>query len=69
MKFQKENQLSIGAVNAMRQRARLLHPDPNTEFKEYMSGSTYVPFNDAMLTQSYLTDQTPAISIVYKNNN
>ena len=50
-------------MNSMRARAKLLHPDLS-KFDDYLTGSNYVPFDDAMLTQYILVDHSPCIRVV-----
>ena len=43
----------MDAVSIMCTREKFLHPDWS-KFDDCLTGSTYVPFGDAMLTQSLL---------------
>ena len=55
LKLQRERYLSIYAVNEILAREKFLHPD-SSKFRDYLTGSTYVTFDDAMVKQSLLVD-------------
>ena len=66
-KIQIERYLSIDVVNAMREREKFLHPDLS-KFDDHLTGSTYLPFDGAMLTQSLLVYHSPLIRVVLEDN-
>ena len=74
LKLQRERYLSIDSVNEIRASAKFLHPDLS-KFDDYLTGSIYVHFYDAMLKKSLLVDHSPpTIVVLYyfhsgKNNN
>ena len=49
-KIHREKFLTTDSVNARRERANKVYPDPKF-FEKYFGGSTYVTLDDAMLTQ------------------
>ena len=49
LKLQRQRYPSIDGVNAIHTRSKFFHPDLS-QFDKYLSGSTYVTFDDTMLT-------------------
>ena len=65
--LQRERYPSIDAVNAMHARENFLRTY-SSKFDDYLTGSTYTPFYDAMQTQYLLVDNSPSIRVVLEDH-